>query len=63
MYTCICNAIRESDLRDMARRTSGDAETVYAALGMKPNCGQCLEEADEIVLEERRISCPAKAAA
>ena len=53
MYVCICNAIRESDLRRVARRTDGSAEVAYAALGKRPNCGQCLEEAEDIIREER----------
>lgn len=53
MYVCICNAIRETDLRVAARCTSGDAEAVYEAMGKRPNCRQCLEEAHDILLEER----------
>ena len=53
MYTCICNAIREDDLRCAARRCHGDAEAVYSLLGKRPNCRQCLEEANEILEEER----------
>ena len=63
MYTCICNAIRECDLRRAARCHRGDAETVYAKLGKRPNCGHCLEEAAEIIAEERENHCePAIAA-
>ena len=53
MYICICNAIRESDLRDAAIRCEGDAEATYAALGKRPNCGHCLEDAQEIIEEQR----------
>lgn len=53
MYVCVCNAIRECELRHAARRVDGDAEAVYAELGWSPQCGTCLEEADEMVLEER----------
>ncbi|WP_128891925.1 bacterioferritin-associated ferredoxin [Erythrobacter sp. HKB08] len=63
MYTCICNAIRESDIRRAARHVSGDAEAVYAALGKRPNCGTCLAEADEIVFEEREMGLTAARAA
>ena len=52
MYVCICNAIRESDLRCAARRCRGSAEAVYAALGRTPQCRQCLDEAEEIIAEE-----------
>lgn len=53
MYVCICNAIKETDLRRAARQCPGNAEAVYAKLGKRPNCGQCLMEADAIVTEER----------
>ncbi len=56
MYVCICNAIRETDLRDAARRSKGDAEALYAALGRAPQCRQCLEEAEEIIAEENSAS-------
>jgi bacterioferritin-associated ferredoxin len=53
MYICICNAIRECDLRGAARTCGGDADAVYAALGKTPQCAQCLDEAAEIIIEER----------
>lgn len=56
MYVCICNAIRDCELRRAARRTPGDAESVYAALGKRPNCRQCLDEAEEILFEEREMT-------
>lgn len=62
MYVCVCNAIRESELRAVAHRTSGDAVVAYAALGKIPQCGSCLCEADEILDDERRF-CLGRAAA
>lgn len=63
MYICICNAIRESELRCVARTTSGCAETAYAALGKRPNCGHCLDDAEEVLADERAaLRCPALAA-
>ena len=60
MYICICNAIREPDLRSAALHCAGDAERVYASLGKSPQCRQCLDEAEEIVGEARdRHSHPA----
>ena len=38
MYVCICNAIRECELREAARKVPGDADAVYAALGKTPQC-------------------------
>ncbi len=53
MYICICNAIRESELRSAARACHGDAESIYISLGRPPQCGQCLEEAEDILIDER----------
>jgi bacterioferritin-associated ferredoxin len=53
MYICICNAIRETDLRAAARSCNGDADAVYQKLGKVPQCGQCLDDAAEILIEER----------
>jgi len=63
MYICICNAIRECELRKAARRTGGDAERVYAALGKRPECRQCLDDADALIFEERELSRAAGLAA
>lgn len=52
MYVCICNAIKESDLRAAARACQGDVEALYASLGRTPQCRQCLEEAEEIIADE-----------
>ena len=58
MYICICNAIRDTELRQAARQHPGDADAVYACLGKTPQCGQCLDEAAEILIEEReRAAC------
>ncbi len=54
MYICICNAIREPDLRSAAIDCAGDAEIVYASLGKSPQCRQCLDQADEIVGDARQ---------
>ncbi len=63
MYTCICNAIKEADLRKAARQHRGGAESVYAKLGKRPNCGQCLEEAQHVIAEEREALAEPKVAA
>ena len=50
MVVCVCNAIRERELRDVAR--SGElrsAKAAYAQLGRKPKCGQCLSFARNII--------------
>ena len=56
MYICICNAIRERELSEMARQHGGCAETLYARLGHAVQCGQCLDDATDIV-QDARESC------
>lgn len=56
MYVCVCNAIRECDLRAAARMHPGDVDAVYAALGKVPQCGSCLDEATAIILDERQAA-------
>lgn len=53
MIICVCNAIRECELREAARKVPGDADAVYASLGKTPQCGQCLDDAAMILIEER----------
>ena len=50
MVVCVCNAIRESQLRDVARNGQlRCAKAAYAQLGRKPKCGQCLSFARNII--------------
>lgn len=53
MYICICNAIKEADLRAEAKIAHGCAEELYRRLGHEPQCRQCLEDAEKIVLDVR----------
>ena len=53
MYVCVCNAIREDELRHAARRVVGNAEAVYEAIGCQVQCGTCLDEAEETIATER----------
>ncbi len=54
MYVCVCNAIRDKDLRAAALLCAGDAEAVYAMLGFAPKCRQCLADAQVMVEEARK---------
>ncbi len=49
MFVCICNAYRDKDIAHAARSGARCAEEAYEALGNGPNCGCCLEVAEEIV--------------
>jgi len=54
LYLCICNAIKTAEFRACARVCPGNAEAVYARMGKAPQCGQCLDEAEEVLEEVRR---------
>jgi bacterioferritin-associated ferredoxin len=64
MIVCVCNAIREDELRAIARQGAPCARSAYKALGCEPQCGTCLPCAREIVEEERgeMLSVSARAA-
>ncbi len=52
MIVCVCNAIREEQLRAEARKGALSPARAYAQLGCKAKCGSCLPFAREIIDEE-----------
>lgn len=53
MYVCICNALKESDVRQTARATGSDsAREVYRHLGCEFQCGLCKPVARQMIGEE-----------
>jgi bacterioferritin-associated ferredoxin len=53
MILCVCNAITEKEVRDLARAGARTPEEAYAALGHEPHCGSCLCYAQKLMEEER----------
>ncbi|MDE0879078.1 MAG: (2Fe-2S)-binding protein [Sphingomonas bacterium] len=53
MVVCICNAIRESDVRSCARDGCSTPCQAFASLGRRSKCGQCAAVARAIIAEER----------
>jgi bacterioferritin-associated ferredoxin len=53
MIVCVCNAIRESEVRRAARDGAGCPTTAYRACGRRPRCGQCFPFARELIAAER----------
>ncbi len=50
MFVCVCNALKERDVRDAARAVGKSCpKAAYAQLGCKVKCGQCLPFAREIL--------------
>ena len=63
MFVCICNAIKEDELREVARHGVTDPEAAYALLGKTPQCRVCLDHAEDVMCEERARcagTCPAR---
>jgi bacterioferritin-associated ferredoxin len=52
MIVCVCNAIRESDLRAAARAGASCPSSAYRTQGKKPRCGQCVSFARQIIAAE-----------
>jgi bacterioferritin-associated ferredoxin len=53
MIVCICNAIRETDVRQAAREGASCPASAYGRFGRKPRCGQCFSFARELIAAER----------
>ena len=53
MIVCVCNAIRESEVREAARNGASCPTSAYRCFGRKPRCGQCFSFAREIIAAER----------
>jgi bacterioferritin-associated ferredoxin len=53
MVVCICNALKETDVRQAARDGASCPTSAYRTLGRKPRCGQCFSFARDIIAAER----------
>ncbi|MBV7257232.1 (2Fe-2S)-binding protein [Pacificimonas sp. WHA3] len=56
MVVCVCNAIRETDVRSAARNGARCPKSAYASLGCRPRCGQCLPFARDLMRSEPSIT-------
>lgn len=55
MYVCLCNNIREQDLRRVVQSGPVDVIDAYEHLGATPCCGQCLSVAENLLKEFARV--------
>ncbi|MDT9600269.1 (2Fe-2S)-binding protein [Sphingosinicella sp. GR2756] len=53
MIVCVCNALRESDVRKAAREGASCPTSAYARCGRRARCGQCFSFARQIIAAER----------
>lgn len=57
MVVCVCNAIKESAVRNVVRGGAHCPRDAYQRLGCRLQCGQCIPFAREIIRAERAIAC------
>jgi bacterioferritin-associated ferredoxin len=49
MYICLCNCLRETELRAAVGGGARTAAEVFEALGFQPQCGGCLDFAEVLI--------------
>jgi bacterioferritin-associated ferredoxin len=52
MIVCVCNAIREDELRAVARDGATEPVGAFKAFDCEPLCGCCLDCAQEVIDDE-----------
>ena len=52
MYVCICNRVREGDVRAAIRCGAHTEDAVGAACGAGTTCGSCLDRVCDLIDEE-----------
>lgn len=55
MIVCICNAVREQQIREVAGQCRTPCQA-YDALGCRAKCGQCVVIARAILDEQRQAA-------
>lgn len=57
MVVCVCNALKEHQVREAARHGARSPGKAYRRLGCKLQCGQCVPFAREVIDREHAIAC------
>jgi bacterioferritin-associated ferredoxin len=57
MVVCVCNALKERDVRSAARGGARSPGRAYRSLGCKLQCGQCVPFARQIIKAEHATAC------
>lgn len=53
MVVCVCNALKEKQVREAARAGANTASAAYAHFGRRPKCAQCFRFAESIIAQEQ----------
>lgn len=51
MFICSCNVLTDRDIKGVALACDGTVVDCYRLLGVKPACGNCLKNAQELIDE------------
>jgi len=62
VFVCICNRVRECEVRSVIRHGARTEESVGDACGACTNCGSCLDRICDLIDEEVGDTFPAMAA-
>ena len=57
MVVCVCNALREKDVREAVRTGARSPARAYKSLGCQVKCGACIPFAHEIIRDEQAADC------
>lgn len=49
MYVCLCNGIKDSELKSAALKGAHTPEQAYAVLGIEMYCSQCHDHAQTVI--------------
>jgi bacterioferritin-associated ferredoxin len=55
LVVCVCNSIRERDVREAVRSGANDPCSAYQSLGCRPRCGKCIPFARSLIEQERAV--------
>ncbi|MDT8448706.1 MAG: (2Fe-2S)-binding protein [Wenzhouxiangellaceae bacterium] len=58
MFVCVCNAVSDREIRDLARRGVDSLEELKMLTGCGDCCGQCADEAETLLVSARRAEGP-----
>jgi bacterioferritin-associated ferredoxin len=52
VYVCICNAIKEIELRETVHKGARNVEGAYSVLSVQFKCAQCKDHAQNVINDE-----------
>lgn len=58
MFVCVCNAVSDREIRDLARRGVDSLEELKMLTGCGDCCGQCADEAETLLASALRADGP-----